>query len=226
MREAHGIVTRNLTRNLPPKESGKRKQSDILVSYLDGAAKSGAESANLYVDEASLYVDNLVEKGNLKEKLLASKAAKALVFIDDFVGTGESASKYLSEIDATIAESVQERQIKVVFVALIAFVEGWKRVEEAVDNLSMHVHTHRCELLDETAQYFSDKLSVFTDTNQRELARQVALKVGKELVKKIPLGYGDIEMGVVFERGCPNNSLPILWAESTNPKWTPLFKRL
>ena len=89
----------------------------------------------------------------------------------------------------------------------------------------MHVHTHRCELLDETAQYFSDKSSVFTDISQRELAKQVALRVGKELVKKFPLGYGDIEMAVVFERGCPNNSLPILWAESTNPKWTPLFKR-
>jgi hypothetical protein len=36
---------------------------------------------------------------------------------------------------------------------------------------------------------------------------------------------GDGELAVVFERGCPNNSVPILWGEATTPKWMALSRR-
>jgi len=41
----------------------------------------------------------------------------------------------------------------------------------------------------------------------------------------LPQGYGGTELAVVFERGCPNNSVPMLWGEATTPKWMALFRR-
>ncbi|MBC8492659.1 MAG: ATP-binding protein [Chloroflexi bacterium] len=222
MAEVDGIVRRGLLRHM---ERGKLKRSDILVSYLDSPGKSGAHFARLYADEASIYVDNIVEKGKLAGTLRERTEIQALVFIDDFVATGQSASEYLQELDTALADVVRERSIKVVFVAVVAFVGGWKRVEQIAENLGIRVQLHACEILDESAKCFSENSSVFADPNPREFAKEIALRYGKMLEKRCPLGRGDLEMAVVFERRCPNNSLPILWSELITPKWMPLFKR-
>lgn len=220
MVEIHGIVQRGLTLYL---ERGKMKRSDILVSYLDSPSKSGARFARLYADEAEIYVDNIVEKSQLA-KALQQEAIKALVFIDDFVCTGKTVVEYLQELDSQLAGIVLERQIKVVFVAAVAFKQGWQRVEELIENeLEMPVIAKVCELLGEEAQCFGDSSDCFTDVDLREAAKRTAVQYGRLLEKKWPLGYGGFGLAVVFERSCPNNSLPILWKESTT--WLPLFKR-
>lgn len=220
MAEIHGIVQRGLTRYL---HRGKLKRSDILVSYLDGPSKSGQDYARLYADEAEIYVANIVEKGQLEEAL-QQDAIQALVFIDDFVCTGKSVVEYLLELDGQLAEIVLERQIKVVFVAVVAYKKGWQRIEELIENeIEMPVISHVCELLGEEAECFGDRSDCFFDPDTREAAKQIAMQHGRSLEKKWPLGYGGFGLAVVFERRCPNNSLPILWKESTN--WSPLFKR-
>jgi hypothetical protein len=219
MAEAHNIAQRGLARHL---EHRKVKRSDILVSYLDNPSKSGARFARLYADEAEVYVDNIVEKGQLVEALQRD-GIQALVFIDDFACTGNSVTEYLRELDDQLAEIVLERQIKVVFVAVVAFKQGWQHIEQFVNALEMPVIPHVCELIDDKAQCFSEKSDCFPDDDQREFAKRIATQYGRSLEKKWPLGYGDFGLVVVFERSCPNNSLPILWKETTT--WMPLFKR-
>jgi len=222
MDEVHNIVRRGLVHR---RERGKLRRSDILVSYLDGPAKSGAEFARLYADEASIYVDNVVERGQLREILLTRTDIQALVFVDDFVGTGQSASEYLTALDTELADIVLERKIKVVFAAVVAYIDGWRCVEEITKELHIPVEPHACELLDETAKCLGERSSTFSDPSKREYAKKIALRHGKILEKRCPLGYGDLELAVVFERGCPNNSLPILWSESASHGFAPLFKR-
>jgi hypothetical protein len=220
MAEIHGIVERGLTRYL---ERLKSKRSDILVGYLDSPSKSGAHFARLYADEAKIYVGNIVEKSQLAEAL-QQEPIRALVFVDDFVCTGNSVVENLQELDSQLAKVVLERDIKVVFVAAVAFKQGWQRIEELVENeLVMPVITRYCELLGEEAQCFGDSSDCFTHVDIREDAKRTAAQYGRSLEKKWPLGYGNFGLAVVFERSCPNNSLPILWKESTT--WIPLFKR-
>lgn len=219
MAEVHGIVQRGLTRYL---QKGQVKRSDILVSYLDNPSKSSARFARLYADEAEIYVDNIVEKGELIDALQRENI-QALVFVDDFVCTGTSAIEYLQDLNAKIADVVLNRGIKVVFVAVVAYKKGWQRIEITQEQLAMPISCHVCELLDERDQCFSEQSSVFPDEDQRRFAKQVASDYGRVLEKKWPLGYGNLGLAIVFERSCPNNSLPIFWAESSN--WKPLFKR-
>ena len=223
MKEIHDVVKRKTVHRIEP---GKLKRSDILVGYLDNPAKSGAHLARLYADEASILVGNVVEKGKLAEVLNEREDIQALLFLDDFVGTGKSARAYLKEVHAMIAEIVSKREISVFFAAVVAYIDGRKDIEELCESLAPPIHTHVCEILDETARCFSEVSHIFPDTHERESAKAIALTYGKQLEKNCPLGFGELELAIVFERGCPNNSLPILWSESTAHKWIPLFKRL
>ncbi len=196
-----------------------------MVSYLDGAAKSGAHFARLYADEAGLQAADMFERRALRESLVASDAVRAVLLIDDFVGTGQSAETGLRELNDAIGDIVRARDIKVVFGAVVAFHAGWQRVQAVAEELRMGLEVHSCELLEEGSRLFGPKSKAFPDPEQRARARDLAKTQGALLEKNWPLGYASLELGVVFERGCPNNTVPILWAESSNPKWMPLFKR-
>lgn len=219
LQEIYEIVNRSVKREL---RLNKLKRSDILVSYMDKSGKSGARLARVFADEAKIIVNNLVEKGELA-KALEKKDIRALVFVDDIVCTGTSAISYLQELNASVAETVNRLGIKVMFVAVVAYKEGWEKIQALAEELDMQVDCRCCELLDETDKCFSSRSKIFPEINDREFAKGVAMHYGRELEKKWPLGYGDLELAVVFEGSIPNNSLPILWAESS--LWTPLFRR-
>lgn len=225
MKEIDSFVRRDSLRQYP---KGKRKRADILVSYLDSLGKSGAHFARLYADVADIYVDNVVEKGRLVELLLNQPDIQALVFIDDFVGTGNSAITYLKEVCKDITPVIKGRDLKLkfVFVSIVAFTEGWLRLQKEVDSLGVDVLLHTCETLDQKNQCFSENSLYYTNAAEREQAKELAINFGKQLEKKWPLGYGNLELALVFEHGCPNNSLPILWDDASGDfEWRPLFKR-
>ncbi len=224
MAEIHDIIKREQI--VHRVEQRRLKRSDILISYLDNPGKSGAHLARLYADEAGVYVENVIEKGKLTERLQKPDEIQALLFLDDFVGTGNAASEYLMQIDSSLSEVVQSRDIKLFFASILAFINGWSHIQQIVTGLQTKIRVHACEILDDTARCFSNDSTIFTDPNERAFAKKIAHTYGLLLEKHCPLGYGNLEMAVVFERGCPNNSLPILWSESAAHKWTPLFKRL
>lgn len=162
----------------------------------------------------------------LRDKLTSNELVRAVVMVDDFVGTGTSAEKGLRELHDAVGDVVRARDVKVVFATVAAYESGWARVKKTVEELQFGVQVHCCEVLDESARLFGPKSKAFPDPDERAKAREMAHRRGASLVKAAPLGHGDLELGVVFERGCPNNTLPILWAESSSPRWMPLFKRM
>ena len=226
MAEAHTIVKRDIIWEVATGKSGKEaKRSDILISYLDGPAKSGAFLARIYADEARVYADNVVERKALLDVISNSTTIKALVFVDDLVGTGQSASDYLKSADTELGSILNAQRIKCYFITAVAYVDGWKKVEEITKELKMKLEAHACEILENSTRCFSDSSEIYQDGTDRDYAKRLAILYGSQLVKRNPLGFGDLELAVVFERGCPNNTLPILWEDSGKPKWIPLFKR-
>ena len=119
-----------------------------------------------------------------------------------------------------------ERKLRVIFIAVVSTKQGWKNINEVVNSLAIPFETHYCEILDETEYIFSEQSKVFPDVSERDLAKITATKYGKLLVKDNPLGFGGVGVSVVFERSCPNGTLPILWAENKTHNWMPMFKRL
>ena len=96
--------------------------------------------------------------------------------------------------------------------------------EKEFENLKINnINLIICEPLNESDKCFSDESKIYTNPDDRRNARDICWEKGNYLLYNNPLGFGDCQSIVVFPDTCPNNSLPILWAEKENFK--PLFKR-
>ncbi len=221
MHEAHGIVTRGIIDRRSHKQV--KKWPGILVSYLDGPGKSGARFAKLYIDENQMYNENLVERGHLKEALGKHESLEAVVFVDDFVGTGKSVREYLAKFVSECWDVISARKPKVFFVAACGFATGEKIIVDYIEQINIEARVHLCEVFDESYICFGDKSRVFMDPKERTKALEIAEKQGLILCKPAPLGYENSQALIVFSHNCPNNTLPILWEKSRT--WVPLFRR-
>lgn len=221
MKEAHGMVIRGLKRVI---EEKKRKRADILVSYLDSVGKSGAHYARLYADENEIYFENIVERANLKSTLSEKQDLQALVFIDDFVGSGDSACEYFKALEKDCGEFLHSGKLGLFFITICGFQAAQEKMDSVLSKMDLPFSTHICDPLTEASKCFSDQSLIFTDQPTRGKARELAYRHGVNLEKKWPLGWKDCQATVVFDSSCPNNCLPILWKQSKN--WTPLFRRV
>jgi uncharacterized protein len=221
MKVAHGIVVRGLVERVSHKQV-KRWQS-LIVSYLDGPGKSGARFAKLYIDENGIYHESLIERGQLKGALSKREDVQAVVFVDDLVGSGQSAADYLQAFLHECGDIVKAKSIRVFFVAVCGFERGMHYIQEHLRSDVRQLNVHFCDPLDESDSCFRDQSKVFPDQNERPRAREIAETRGTLLCKPAPLGYSDSEALVVFSHNCPNNTLPILWEK--NRDWIPPFRR-
>ncbi len=223
MGEAHGIVRRGLVRHM---EKGKRKRGDILIGYLDSPGKSGGgKYAKLYADENGIYYGNVVERGKLARVVSQREDLQALVFIDDFIGTGGSAQDYFKDLAEECGQVLRESGLKIYFIAVTGFQESQSRIEKTIADHDLPIEVHICDPLDSSARCFGENSWIFPDESERLQAMRIAHEHGARIVKDNPLGYGDCQTVTVFPDSCPNNNLPILWAESDEPPWRPLFRR-
>lgn len=218
LKEAHGIVLRRLTTRL---EASRRRRSDILVSYMDRVGKSGALYAKLYADENQVYIDNVVERNKLRATIAEREDLQAIVLLDDFIGTGETAASYLRELSEECGDVLQDKKLRLIFVSLTGFAAVVPKIKRAASSLDLEVHI--CDPLDQTAHCFHDQSAIFPEMSDRNAAMNLPFEKGAVLEKRHPVGYGDCQATVVFEHNCPNNTLPVLWSSSGT--WEPLFPR-
>jgi uncharacterized protein len=221
MKVVHGIVVRGLVERVTHKQV-KRWQS-LAISYLDGPGKSGSRFAKLYIDENDIYHESLIEKNQLKGLLAKRDDIQALVFVDDFVGSGRSAAEYLQAFARECGNSILANRIRVFFVAVCGFDAGREYMREALKSETIRINIHFCESFDDSAKCFSEKSNVFASESDKARAKELATIKGALLCKPAPLGYSDSEALVVFSHNCPNNTLPILWEKTRT--WLPLFRR-
>ena len=223
LREAHGIVRRGLVWQ---KGKRQRKRGDILVSYLDSPGKSGGgKYAKLYADENGIYYDNVVERSKLTEIVSQREDLRAIVFIDDFIGTGKSAQAYIKRLAEESGEALREAGLKLYLIAIAGLQESQKDIEETIAGCGLPIDVHICDPLDSSIKCFGENSRIFPDEVERLQAMRIAHERGARIVRDNPLGYGDCQTAIVFSDSCPNNNLPILWAESDDPPWRPLFRR-
>ncbi|MDQ3691540.1 MAG: hypothetical protein M3406_16215 [Chloroflexota bacterium] len=220
LRDGHQSVRRGLSYVL---DDGRRKRDEILVSYLDAPGKSGASYAKLYADENGIYYKNVIEPSEISERLAEDHAYHALVFVDDFVGSGDSVSEGLEASVLPHASTYSSLKGGLYVLAVAGFLSGKARVERAIEKLGLRATLRVLDPLDDSSRCFSSTSTAFPDEAERDQARRIASSYGRRLVKAAPLGYSGGEALVVFEQTVPNNCPAILWAKSGS--WMPLFPR-
>lgn len=225
MREADGIVTRRLVERKVGNrlDDRQRKYRDVIVSHLGGVAKSGARYGWLYADENNIASDAVIERDRLGRALSTLKDVNALILVDDFIGSGQSAIEAFRQLSDSDRDQLRAPALLVVYIVVCGFEAGRAKLEAALDEMQLPIQVHLCDPLTEADRCFADNSHALPDQETRVRVREIAASHGSRLVKNAPLGYADGQALVVFETNCPNNSLPILWAERAD--WRPLFRR-
>ena len=133
----------------------------------------------------------------------------AIVFVDDFSGTGRTLQQWWGNIESLVLPiSVS------VFVGLLVLNE---KARATIEEFAVVI---AAEELDSGADALAATTKVFSPAEKTRLV-QFCKKTG--CGAQFERGFGQCGLLVAFKHGCPNNSLPILWW--TNDGWRGLFNR-
>ena len=221
MREAFGIVMRNMRTIIEPRA---RVRNDILVSSLDDSpAKSGSTYCRLFVSENRLSTNSVQTLESLERRFPTNNETQRLVLIDDFSGTGATLVDGLKR-NLDFLRRMNSEGVRIVVIALVGFAQARDHIENFIEQAGLDADVYFCDELGPEHKAFSASSSIFVESAERDLARQIAEAKGVALERRFPLGYKDTQGLIVFYQSCPNNTLPIFW--SRNGDWIPLFPRI
>ena len=224
LRSINEFIYSNITRLRKGRERYRR---EILVSCFDTPAKSGASIARLYTQENSIISENCCNLQDIPSILTNPKRRQriqAVVFVDDLIGSGGSMIAYISKMKKICGNIFTKNNDLSVFITSVCGLEsGVSMVEKSLESLNYSVQLKVCDLLTEEAQCFSDFSQIFESKAERLRAENIVRRHGKNLYPRHPLGFNNGQLLLTFHQSCPNNSLPILWADERD--WYPLFKR-
>jgi hypothetical protein len=227
LRSLHSYVLRDLKESHGYDYTFKGRQqvrNDLVVTALDDGGSGATHLLKPYRDENRIATGLVVPATDVAGAISAAKApTRALLILEDFIGTGKTAERRLRRLHDLFYDGSVPVDLDVYVLVITGFDEAAARVRAALEKLGWVAHVHVANPLDAADRCFSDSSRIFTDDAERQAARALAVDRGRRLVGSQPLGHEDTEALVAFESRCPNNTLPILWADSDT--WTPLFPR-
>ncbi|WP_298995960.1 hypothetical protein [uncultured Desulfovibrio sp.] len=140
-------------------------------------------------------------------KCLIAERIKAVVFIDDFIGSGKRISDFWKHIvSRTLKSWLSYNKCDVFFVSYAAMNDG---VSNIIKN---------CRGIKKDEFLVTIENPSFKDKRQI-----IALcdRYTSQQNSKIIYGFGNTLTNIVFEWKCPNNTPPLLWMDHG---WRPLFE--
>jgi hypothetical protein len=228
LRDLHQYLLRELAhRGYQYKLSGQqRNRSDLLICGLEGGGSGASHLLKQYRDENGIYSDCVVDTDNVRRALKAAKKPiRAVVIVEDFMGTGNTAASRLQELhDLWTSEEEWPESVEVFLLAITGFDGAVKKVEKKIAQLGWPVTVRVGDPLDNADRCFHVESRFYSDESEREKAQELCSRFGSFVSMKTPLGYGATEAAVCFEYRCPNNTLPVLWGSGKD--WKPLFPRI
>jgi len=141
---------------------------------------------------------------------LNANEVDGIVFLDDFSGTGDSLLDWWSNVEMM----VRPKNARWVVAVLVLNYS----VEEKLKDFTSEIVG--VEHLSEEHNVLSPLSDSFTDPQKDALVDYCGRTNADEGFER---GYGDCGLLMAFRHGCPDNSLPILWVQSST--WRPLFLR-
>ena len=212
-------------------KSRAQRRKDIWVTYIDGPGKSGNQHASIYAEENAISTTCIKEIHELdsycsNRKKIPSNVS-SIVIVDDFIGTGSSLSSNLTVFFEKNGDFLIASEISVYVVVLCATIKGEEKVRQTLSSLSETSDLLIHENLDNNHYAFNAINPIWSDEAERNAAKDLIQRLGSNVDKNRPLGYKDSAMLIVFNRNCPNNTLPILHSRSRGESaWNPLFERV
>jgi len=189
----------------------RRKGKWRFVAYSASAGESGDSMLHKFRHANNLagdtYNELFIHRSDLLREGLGSD--DSVVFIDDFVGSGDQAcNSWNNQFGELVAEVG-----RVYLIVVAARQQAVDRVQ-AETELEIVPHLH----LGEKENIFNTACTHFNSGEKVTL-----LDYCNKLDRNNPKGHGECGLLLVFAHTCPNNSIPII--HKTKNNWEPLFRR-
>jgi len=133
----------------------------------------------------------------------------AIVFIDDFSGTGKTLEEWWENVEPLVRPANA-----LVFVGVLVLNE---RARERIANFASVLAV---EELGPTENILSEESRLLSSAQKGRLRHYCHLT---GCASRFEEGFEKCGLLLAFKHGCPNNSLPILWCNSS--RWNSLFNR-
>jgi hypoxanthine phosphoribosyltransferase len=183
----------------------KKYKKVVFVAVGDPGSGSGVVARALrdVLRDTPYKLLSMVDLGRVRPKDL-----DAIVFVDDFSGTGSTLEKWWANVEALVRPTDA-----VVFVGLLVLNQSARaRIEAFAEVVAVEELINRNVLADGNNDFTAMQKTVIRAYCKKTGAGQEYLS-----------GFGGCGLLVAFRHGCPNNSLPVLWHEDKH--WRPLFNR-
>ncbi len=180
----------------------------VPVGYV---AKSGSIIAYYFRTQNGLPQDCFIAPSDLGSLNLNNE--DAIVFLDDFVGTGNQACQVWQNVVVPLKNT---SDCRFVYAVLVGYEKGLENIQASKGFIPIAV-----EVLTENDMPFSPHGILFKDEDEKKHAREVVKKYGLRLYPNHPLGYNETQGLIGFFYSTPNNTLPIFW--STEASWKPIL---
>lgn len=229
LKDAHAKIIRD-TIGITTMIKRTDRRSDIFISSCDGIGKSGSQYARIYAKNNSISSNCIVDSNTLIKKIssLTSETSipKAIVLVDDVVGSGQTLSEGISTLLASIGNHLHKFKIPLLVITIIGTEEGETKVNDVLKKHSEWNKIHVAEMLENTSIAFPKSgYGFWEDMDEMHKAKALCLTLGTKIYKK-PLGFKEQGLLLVLPETCPNNSLPILFQSKAGKEpWKPLFER-
>lgn len=160
------------------------------------------------------------------------KGIHRFVFVDDFSGSGEQMLNVLKYKIDFMGQKIEIGHLPEIYQDIEIIVAVYVMHEKAKNNLSSNYSKIKLlyvDAIDDNLNYLNENSTIYKkydEEKRQELVREIQslsdnIMNGNEELQK--LSSYVLNIPIVFEHGCPNNTLLLLFAHSDN--WQQLFKR-
>jgi hypothetical protein len=143
---------------------------------------------------------------------MRAQRMKNVVLVEDFIGTGRRMGSYLRDVmDSTLKSWISYKWTKLWIVCYGGLEAGVRNV------------LHKGYGLDDDRVRFAtvaQRPGQFLSPLMVKFCKKYAERTWRS---RMPYGFGNGAVGMIFEHSCPNNAPVVLWSEG--PKFTPLFPK-
>lgn len=214
-------LDKSLYETLIAKHPGRDKNKIKIIpviSDIDPPTKSGPLVARLYKKEVNVSEKFMDWPWKLKEH---SSDVKLVIFIDDFVGSGD---QFLEFLERFFPAGEFKDNTQYIYAPLGACKKG-------IDNIlkkAPRIKVCHAELVEAENHFFSGlasrykELGAGCEDSVKLVYENFMKKVGLDRLKN-KYGYGALELTYAYAHGTPNATLPIFWA--ANEHYQPVFSR-
>lgn len=189
-------------------------------------------SKRLFINTDDVVVNN---KMNVKFKDMN------FVFIDDICGSGMQATSNGSNVKRCV-DNIKKcsPNAKISYFVLFGMTEGLNKVRssrlyDSVEAVIEFDESYRCfdvhsRFFDSSEEEKKQNIKAMAEKYGYPLAQDIAeredwAKDKEAEAKANQLGFRDGQLLLSMHHNTPNNTLPIIWYDEDNSKWTPIFKR-